>query len=274
MVGVFAPSTAIVREVSPRLGAAELTYLDRTPVDVDRAREQHRDYCRALTDLGLEVVATPPAPEHPDGVFVEDALVVVGDLGIVTRPGAASRRGEVASITPLLGGLGLRRTDIAAPATLDGGDVLQVGPTVYVGRSSRTNAAAIDQLRALLEPTGRRVTAVEVPGALHLKTAATALPDGTILAVPDWVDTGAFDARQVIAAPEPTGADVLLVGDTVVVSASAPRTADFVAARGWPVVTVAIDEFERVEAGPTCLSVLVPDPAATLRGIDTGARTY
>lgn len=252
------PRTALVRAVSPRLADAELTHLDRTPVDVDRARQQHRGYRRALVELGLAVVDAPPVPEHPDGVFVEDALVVVGDLGIVTRPGAASRRGEVASISPLLGDLGLRRTDITGPATLDGGDVLQVGRTVYVGRSRRTNDQGLDQLRALLEPTGRRVVPVDVTGALHLKTAATALPDGTILAVPSWVDIGAFGDREVIAAPEPAGADVLLVGETVVVSASAPRTAEFVATRGWPVVTVEIDEFERVEAGPTCLSVLVP----------------
>lgn len=251
------PRTALVRAVSPRLAEAELTHLDRSSVDVDRAREQHRDYRRTLVDLGLQVVHAPPLPEHPDGVFVEDALVVVGDLGILTRPGAASRRGEVVTLAPLLGDLGLRRADITAPATLDGGDVLQVDSTVYVGRSSRTNDAAIDQLRTLLEPGGRRVVAVEVPGALHLKTAATALPDGTVLAVPGWVEIGAFGDREVVTAPEPAGADVLLVGETVVVSTSAPRTAGLVAARGWPVVTVEIDEFERVEAGPTCLSVLL-----------------
>lgn len=252
------PRNALVRAVSPRLADAELTHLDRTPVDVPRARAQHQAYCRALTDLGVAIVLAPPAPDHPDGVFVEDALVVVDGLGIVTRPGAASRRGEVASIATLLGGLGLRRGEVTAPGTLDGGDVLQVGRTAYVGRSSRTNDQGIEQLRALLAPSGRRVVPVEVPGALHLKTAATALPDGTVLAVPDRVDTAAFDGREVVAAPEPAGADVLLLGDTVVLSASAPRTAEVVAARGWPVVTVEIDEFERLEAGPTCLSVLLP----------------
>lgn len=255
---VSTPRAALVRPVSPRLADAELTHLDRTPVDVERAREQHRAYCGTLSDLGLRVIGAPPEPEHPDGVFVEDALVVVGDLGILTRPGAGSRRGEVASIAPMLGDLGLRRADVAAPATLDGGDVLQVGSTVYVGRTRRTNDAGIEQLRTLLEPIGRRVVPVEVTGALHLKTAATALPDRAILAVPDWIDTSAFGAREVVSAPEPAGADVLLVGDTVVLSASAPDTAELVAARGWSVITVEIDEFERVEAGPTCLSVLLP----------------
>lgn len=252
------PRAALVRAVSPRLAEAELTHLDRTPVDVERARQQHGAYRRTLADLGLDLVEAPPAPDHPDGVFVEDALVVVGDLGILTRPGAPSRRGEVTSITPLLAERGLRSATIAAPGTLDGGDVLQVGDTVYVGRTSRTNDEAMGQLRALLEPHGRQVVPVEVTGALHLKTAATALPDGTILAVPEWLDTAAFGDREIVTAPEEAGADVLLVGDTVVVSASAPRTAALVATRGWSVVTVDIGEFERVEAGPTCLSVLLP----------------
>lgn len=250
--------SALVREVSPRLADAELTHLVRVAVDVERAVAQHDAYCHLLDELGLGVVVAPAAPEHPDGVFVEDALVVVDDLGITTRPGASSRRDEVATVAPLLGDLGLRSAAIEAPATLDGGDVLQVGATVYVGRSSRTDDDAIEQLRALVAELGREVVPVDVPGALHLKTAVTALPDGTLLAVPDWVDTAAFGDREVVAVTEPAGADVLLVGEVVVVSASAPATAALVADRGFEVRTVAIDEFEKAEAGVTCLSVLLP----------------
>lgn len=252
------PTTAIVRTVSPRLAEAQLTHLDRSPVDVDRARAQHTAYRRTLNDLGLDVVAAPPAPAHPDGVFVEDALVVVDRLGVLTRPGAPSRQGEVSTMATLVGDLGLRTAAIEAPGTLDGGDVLQVGSTVYVGRTTRTDDDGIRQLGELLAPLGREVVPVGVTGALHLKTAATALPDGTILAVRDWLDTAPFADREVVEVPEPAGADVLLVGEVVVLSAAAPRTADLVAGRGWDVQTVDISEFERVEAGPTCLSVLLP----------------
>ncbi len=251
------PTAALVRAVSSRLADAELTFLDRAPVDVERARAQHGAYAAVLADLGLEVLLAPAADEHPDGVFVEDALVVVDDLAILTRPGAASRRAEPASLRPVVEARGLRVVELGA-GTLDGGDVLQVGTTVYVGRSTRTDVAGAEALAALVAPLGRTVVPVAVPGALHLKTAATALPDGTILAVPAWVDTAAFAGREVVEVPETAGADVLLVGETVVLSASAPRTADLVSARGWPVRTVEINELEKVEAGPTCMSVLLP----------------
>ncbi len=252
------PRAALVRDVSPRLAEAELTFRAPSPVDVDRARAEHTAYRDVLRDLGLEVVLAPPAPELPDATFIEDALVVVDDLAVLTRPGAVSRRPEVDTLRGVVDSLGLRTAALAGPGTLDGGDVLQVGTTVYVGRSSRTDAGGVRQLTDLLAPLGRTVVPVPVTGALHLKTAATALPDGTILAVVDWLDTAGFGDREVVAVPEPSGADVLLVGDTVVLAASAPRTAELVADRGWSVRTVEIGEFERVEAGPTCLCVLLP----------------
>jgi dimethylargininase len=251
------PTAAIVRPVSPRLTEAEVTHVARRPVDVDRARAQHAAYCRLLAELDLEVLTAPAAPDHPDGVFVEDTVVVIGGLAVLTRPGAPSRRGEVTTVAPLLAARGLRTIEVTAPATLDGGDVLQVGETVFVGRSTRTSPAATAQLRALLTGLGRRVVPVDVSGALHLKTAVTALPDGTLLAVPDRVDVAALGGH-VVTVPEPAGANVLVVGRTVVVPASAPATADLVADRGWPVRTIDVSEFERVEAGVTCLSVLLP----------------
>lgn len=249
--------TALVRSVSPRLADGELTFLDREPVDVALAERQHRDYVAVLTSLGCRTVELPPLPDHPDGVFVEDVVVVVDDLAVLTRPGADSRRAEVDSVQPVLEELGLTVARIEAPGTLDGGDVLQVGDEVLIGRSSRSNAAGVDQLRRLMESRGRRVTICDVVGCLHLKTGVTALPDGALLAVPGWVGLDEVN-RPVLAAPEPPGADVVLLGSTVVMSASAPRTAQLVTERGFDVRPVDISEFEAVEGGPTCLSVLVP----------------
>lgn len=252
---------ALVRPPSPALATAELTHLERVPVHVALAHRQHAGYVDVLRSLGVEVHALPPAPAHPDGMFVEDVLVVVDRLAVITRPGAPSRRGETADVPAALTTFDLEVARIEAPATLDGGDVLQIGDRVYVGRSTRTDDAAIGQLRRLLEPWGRTVVPVDVTGALHLKTAVTALPDGGLVACRDLVDVAPFGPRQMLEAEEPAGADVLLVGDTVVVSAAAPRTAAAIAARGFPVETVDISELEKLEAGPTCLSVLLPAAA-------------
>jgi dimethylargininase len=260
-----ADSVALVRVPSPRIAEGELTYLQRREVDLGRVRSQHDAYLAVLRGAGLELLHAPPAPEHPDGVFVEDAVVVVDDLAILTRPGAPSRRGEAETLRAVLVEHGLRIAAIEAPGTLDGGDVLQLGATVYVGRTTRTDDHAIAQLGRLLAPLGRELVPVEVAGALHLKTAATALPDGRILATPGLVSPTAFGEREVVPAEEPSGADVLLLGDTVVVSSSAPRTAAVLDRRGYRVVAVDIDELEKLEAGPTCLCVLLPARAAVRR---------
>lgn len=257
--------TALVRAPAPALEQAELTFLDRSPVDVAAAQVQHRAYVALLERLGRRVVHVEAAPEHPDGAFVEDAVVVVGDLAVLTRPGAASRRGEVASVERAVVALGLRTARVEGPGTLDGGDVLQVGRTVFVGLGGRTDTVGAEQLRAHLAPLGRRVVTVPVTGCLHLKTGATALPDGTVLAVRHWLDTTVMAAEglQVIEAPEPAGADVLLVDETVVLSAAAPRTAELVRRRGFAVEPVELSELEKLEAGPTCLSVLLEVPDRT-----------
>jgi dimethylargininase len=251
-------SAALVRPPSPRLADAELTHLEARPIDAALAAEQHRGYVALLERLGVEVVALPALDDHPDGVFVEDVAVVLGDaLAVVTRPGAASRRGETSGLAEVLAARGLRVAAIEAPGTLDGGDVLQVDDTVFVGRSTRTNAAGIAQLARL---TARPVVPVGVHGALHLKTAATALPGGPVLAVTDWLDPAPFAAHglEVVEAPEPAGANVLVLGAAVVLSDAAPRTADLVAAHDLEPVPLAMSEFDKAEGSVTCLSVLLP----------------
>jgi dimethylargininase len=254
------PVAALVRDLSPRITDAELTHLDRVPIDLERAQGQHEGYVALLHRLGLQVITLPPLPDHADGVFVEDVVVVVGDTAVLSRPGAESRRGEVESVRADLEAFGLDIASIVAPATLDGGDVLQVGDTVYVGDTTRSSAAGAEQLAAVLAPLGRTVVRVPVRGVLHLKSAATALPDGTVVALPGCVPHEAFAGREVIDALEPTGGDLLLVGDTVVISATAPRTAEAVAARGFEVELVEVSELEKAEAGVTCMSVLLGPP--------------
>jgi len=244
---------AIVRRVSPRLGDGIVTYLERRDVDVGVAREQWRDYAAAFARAGWELVEAPAADDCPDGVFVEDALVVFDDLAVVTRPGAPARRAETDGLARTAAGLGMTLARIEPPGTLEGGDVLTVGGIVYVGIGGRTNVAGARQLRALLEPRGFTVVEVPVRNVLHLKSAVTALPDGTIVAHPATAPD-AFAAY--LAVPEPSGAHVVALSERrLLLAADCPRTAELLAARGYEPVTVDIGEFQKLEACVTCLSV-------------------
>ncbi len=211
---------------------------------------------------GWLVTELEPADEHPDGVFVEDIVVVFDDLAVLTSPGASTRVGEVAStergVARLVGaGLPLEVARIEPPGRLDGGDVLKVGRVAYVGQSSRTDAEGIARLRALIEPRGWTVTAVPVTRALHLKSAVTALPDGTVIGWPPKVDDpGVYP--EFLPVPEEHGSAVVDLGDErVVMSADAPRTAELLASRGLAVERVPVSEFEKLEGCVTCLSVRV-----------------
>jgi dimethylargininase len=250
----------LVRQPSSRLELGELTHLTRTSVDADLAVQQWRAYVDVFRASGWTVTELEPADELPDGVFVEDTVVVFDGLAVLTRPGAASRVAEVESTGRVLGqlvadGLVHETARIEPPGHLEGGDVLKVGRTAYVGRSSRTDQAGIAQLRALVEPRGWTVVEVPVGKVLHLKSGVTALPDGTVIGwEPNVDDPARFEAF--LPVPEEHGTAVVDLGDgAVVMSADAPETAALLRQRGLDVRTVAISEFEKLEGCVTCLSV-------------------
>lgn len=247
--------TALVRQPGPRLTEGIVTHLDRHPVDVDLASRQWNDYKTVLRDAGWDVVEVPPADDCPDATFVEDTMVVRGDLAVICRSGAEVRRPEVVDAAAAIASLGYRTAMIEAPGTLDGGDVLQVGDTVYVARGGRTNEAGIDQLRALFEPLGARVVVVPVSKVLHLKSAVTALPDGTVIGYePALDDPSVFE--KFLAVDEESGTHVVpLGGNRLLVHASAPRTAERLKELGYEPVVVDVSEFEKLEGTVTCLSV-------------------
>jgi dimethylargininase len=251
--------TCLIRPPSSRLAEGIVTHIGRTAVDVALARTQHAAYAGALTASDWTVRPVAAADDCPDSVFVEDTVVVCEDLAVLTRPGAKARRPEVAGVGDLVGALGLRIARIEAPGTLDGGDVLQAGRVVYVGRGGRTNGEGVRQLRALLAPLDRTVIAVPLRRVLHLKSAVTALPDGTFLMLSDLVPPELFPAVRPVQ--EESGCHVVpLGGDRVLIAASAPQTATELASLGFTPVVVDISEFEKLEGCVTCLSVLLPDP--------------
>jgi dimethylargininase len=239
------------------MGDGIVTHMERVAADAARAAEQHAAYVAALAGAGWRVEAVAAADELPDSAFVEDTMVVVGDLAVIARSGAPERRGETAAAEHAVAALGLEIARIEAPGTLDGGDVLQIGTTVYVGRGGRTNEQGIEQLRAHAASRGREVVAVPLRDVLHLKSAVTALPDGTVVCADETLcDMAAFERVQPV--PEEGGSHVVLLGgDRILMAASAPRSAALFRERGFDVTTVDISEFEKMEGCVTCLSVLV-----------------
>lgn len=247
----------LVRRPSPALADGELTHIERTPVEPELAVSQWESYVDAFRSRGWDIIDVERADEHPDGVFIEDTVVVFDDLAVLCRAGAETRRGEAASAAAVAAKLGKELAEITEPGTVEGGDVLKVGRTVYVGASSRTNAAGRAQLRALVEPRGWTVVDVPVTKVLHLKTAMTALPDGTVIGYGPLVDDPTLFA-DFLEVPEPEGTAVVVLDDrTVLLSESAPRTAELLRDRGLEVVTVPVTEFEKLEGCVTCLSVRV-----------------
>lgn len=248
---------AITREVSSALDHCELSYVPREAIDVARARAQHGDYQRALETLGCRVLTLPAEPALPGSVFVEDVAIVLDEVAVMTRPGALSRRAEVASVADVLRGH-RRLLAIGAPGTLDGGDVMRVGRTLYVGESARSNAAGIAQLRALLGAHGYVVQGVPTHGCLHLKSAVTQLGSDTLLLQPEWVDRDRFAGLRVIEVDpaEPHAANVLRIGDVLVMPASFPRTRQRLLDAGFHVTAVDVSELQKAEGAVTCCSLV------------------
>ncbi len=249
---------ALIREVSPALARCELTHLARSPIDAGRAASQHRRYTETLRSLGCTLEWLPPLPEYPDSVFVEDTAVALDAVAVITRPGALSRRGETASVAAALEH---HRTlcRIDEPGCLDGGDVLHIGRTLYVGASARTNAAGVAQLERLLRPHGYRVQSTALQECLHLKSAVSFIPPDTLLVNPQWVDPAAFGRLRVVRVhpAEPFAANTLSLRGTTLVSSAYPRTRELLESAGVRTQSLEVSELHKAEGGLTCMSVLL-----------------
>lgn len=255
---MIAPHGAIVRTVNRALEQAVRTFRPNRPIDCAAARLQHRAYVSTLVGLGLDVTTLDAIAGAPDATFVEDTAVVLDEVALLTPPSRPGGRLEIAAVARALAP---HRAVQQAPegVRLEGGDVLRLDRTLYVGRSQRTNGAGIAWVRATAEPLGYRVVPVPVSGCLHLKTGCTRLPDGAVLIQPTWIDRRPFRATECVAVPpgEPRAANVLAVGGSVVTAAEFPHTGALLRQRGMEVHPVPLSEFLAAEAGVTCLSLLV-----------------
>lgn len=248
---------ALTREVSPALADCELEFLPRQPIDLALAREQHRQYQTCLADLGVHVEILPAEPDLPDSVFVEDPAIVVDEIAVIARMGALSRRRESESLARALAPYRELRA-IEDPGTLEGGDAMRVGKTIYVGYSRRTNVAGIQQLAAMLHPLGYFVVPVEVRDCLHLKSACCYIGEDTVLANQAWMDRDALCGLKILDVPaqEPRGANALRIGETVLMPAAFPRTCEMLERAGFRVRRIDNSELLKAEAGVTCTSLI------------------
>ena len=248
---------AITRHISRSIVKCELTHLVRTPIDLALACRQHHAYERTLRGLGVEVHSLPEEPRLPDSVFVEDTAIVLDECALVARPGAVSRQPETESIARALAPYRKLFT-IQAPGRLDGGDVLTVDKTIFAGLSSRSNQAAINQMKGFLQPFGYTVREVRVTGCLHLKSAVTQVGAGTLLVNPAWVDKDNFPGMKFIEVDpsEPAAANALMVGGTVLTQPAYPKTQRRLEAAG--IVPLLVDESElgKAEGALTCCALV------------------
>lgn len=248
---------AITRRVSPAINRCELTHIAREPIDYQRACAQHEQYEETLRSLGVEVISLQAETDLPDSVFVEDAALVLDECAILLNPGAASRRPEVASVEKALAPY-RAISRIQPPATVDGGDILRVGKTIYVGLSGRSTGEAAEQIRVILAPYGYQVRAVNVTGCLHLKSAVTQVGENTLLINPRWVSRQVFPGMQFIEVDpsEPYAANAVLVNDTIIYPPSFPVTKRKLEEAGIKILTVDADELAKAEGAVTCCSLI------------------
>ncbi len=248
---------AITRAISPRFNECELTHIERTPIDINIAHQQHQEYCEALKALGCKVITLPAEADLPDSVFVEDAAFILPEAAVITRPGADSRKPETESIVKALSPY-LPLVQITEPATVDGGDVLVLGKNIYIGLSTRSNQASIEQIRKLLNPHGYKVIGVHMHDCLHLKTAITRVDNDTLLINRNWMDAHHFKEFDWIEidSTEPFAANCLPVNGEIIFPTAFPKTRAKLEAHGYKIRPVVVDELAKAEGGVTCCSLI------------------
>ena len=258
-------TVALTRQPPQSLVHCEVSHVEREAIDFSQAVRQHQKYCRALQQHGLDVQTLPPVEAYPDSVFVEDNAIVLDELAVLTSMGTDSRKGEPALLRPVLSEY-REVVELSRPATIEGGDVVRVGKTLYVGRSARTNQEGIEALRRIAEPLGYVVQPIEVHGCLHLKTACSSLDDETLLVNSSWINVNRLGAFRLLPVPatEPYGANVMRVGQGILANASCPSTITMLETHGYAVSALDISEFSKAEAGLTCLSLIFNDGSTAM----------
>jgi dimethylargininase len=252
-------TSAIVRPPSATFPSG-ITSSNLGPPDLALALDQHTSYCRTLERLGLSLVRLAADPDFPDSTFVEDTAIVTTRGAILTRPGAASRAGEVESVHAALIPWFPELDGIVAPGTLDGGDVCDAGDHFFIGISGRTNAEGARQLAVWLTQRGFGASPIDIrgmPGLLHLKSGLSWLGGRRLLAVADLARHEAFAGWEIVRVPdgEEYAGNCIRVADTLLVAQGFSATSALLGRLDYDVVTLEMSEYRKMDGGLSCLSV-------------------
>jgi len=249
---------ALVRAIPASFANALSATPPASPIDVALAREQHAAYRAALEAMGVTVTMLDADERYPDCCFIEDTAVTGDGLALITRSGAPSRRGETEAVAAGLAPY-LELARMTGPATLDGGDCMLLGSTIYVGRSARTNAAGIARLEEVFAPRGLRIVALDLPpDILHLKCVCSLLNTDRILLARDTLPARAFPGAAIVWVPadETYAANAVALGTHVLCAAEYPRTREALEAAGFTTHPVPTSEVHKADGSLTCQSIL------------------
>jgi dimethylargininase len=226
-------------------------------VNYKKALQQHSAYIEALKACGLDVILLGMLPGYPDSTFVEDVAVVSGNLAIITRPGATSRRGEVEGIKEPITSRFTHTAIIEPPGTLEGGDVMTVDNHYYIGLSSRTNREGAQQLISILQENGKTGSMVDPGDLLHLKTGVSYIEQNTLLCVEELSGHVAFERFDKIIVPpsEAYAANAVWINGMVLLPAGFQATKNLLDSGGYEVLEVDVSEFRKLDGGLSCLSI-------------------
>lgn len=249
---------ALTHTVSPNITNGEVTFIDRQAVSYDLALQQHDAYCNALKNCGAKVKRLSINLDSPDSCFIEDTAIVVDEVVIITSMGSSSRQHEPRTIASELAQY-KETVRVEFPATIEGGDVLRIGRRLYVGVSGRTNIQGFHKLARILKLWKYEVIPVELKNCLHLKTACTAIDEETVLLNPQWVEPETFADYKVLSVPEEEGwaANTIRIGDKLFLQHGFPQTLELVEKHHDSIEVLDISEFRKVEAGLSCLSIIL-----------------
>ena len=250
---------AIVRKPGDNF-ADGLTTVELGVPDLLMVRSQHEAYCHALEVCGLGLIRLPVDLEHPDSTFVEDTAVLTSRSAILTRPGAASRLGEVTGIRETIDRFYTAIHQIAAPGTLDGGDICEAGSHFFIGISHRTNQEGAQQLSQWLAADGFTSSTIDIRdmnSILHLKSGIAYLDKNDLVIMEELAGREEFAGYNLIRVPpqESYACNCVLVNDRVLMPAGFPRLQEILSLRGYKPVPLDMSEFRKMDGGLSCLSL-------------------